>query len=110
MKNNVILAEKIKNRAIEIDIIRGICIFLMILDHFFYDLIAIMPSITNFPNVNGSSYEVYLFAFSYCFLKSSICSGLRIYQLMVLLLGLLSNILAIAVAQLPPPNTATRLT
>ena len=57
--------DKLVNRIIEIDILRGICVFLMIFDHFMYDIFALMPMIFDFPKQAGNSYEVYNFAIKY---------------------------------------------
>lgn len=60
-----ILKDKFSKRIIEIDILRGICIFLMILDHTMYDIFGLMPVIFNFPKRGGISYDIYDFAIKY---------------------------------------------
>ena len=60
-----IINDKLSKRIIEIDVLRGICVFLMIFDHMMYDIFALMPMFTNFPIRQGMSYDVYLFAMEY---------------------------------------------
>ena len=62
---NVGLKDKINNRIIEIDVLRGICIFLMIFDHFIYDVFALMPYIFDFPRKSGLSYDIYTLTLKY---------------------------------------------
>lgn len=54
------------NRIIEIDILRGIAVILMILDHTMYDIYGLMPEIFNdFPSFKGTSYSIVSFAHKY---------------------------------------------
>lgn len=65
MKNNI-ANNKLVNRIIEIDILRGICVFLMIFDHTIYDIFAVMPMIFNFPGHGGGiAYDIYELAINY---------------------------------------------
>ena len=61
MKSDIV-NNKFANRIIEIDVLRGICVFLMIFDHAFYDIFGILPVLTNFPIFGKPSYDVYEFA------------------------------------------------
>ena len=55
-----------KNRIIEIDILRGVAILFMMLDHFIYDIFGFMPFIfTDFPKKDGLSNTIFNFAIDY---------------------------------------------
>lgn len=46
--------EKLNKRITEIDLLRGICVFLMVFDHFMFDLWGLMPELfLRFPEPNG---------------------------------------------------------
>ena len=46
--------EKLKARVTEIDLIRGICVILMVIDHTFYDLFGVLPEIfSDYPPTEG---------------------------------------------------------
>lgn len=64
MKSDIV-NNKFANRIIEIDVLRGICVFLMIFDHAFYDIFGVLPILTNFPIFGKPSYDVYEFAMAY---------------------------------------------
>lgn len=54
---------KVKKRVFEIDFLRGLCILLMILDHFFYDWCVLMPYI--FGPIEQPTWLVELHNFAY---------------------------------------------
>lgn len=56
----------LENRITEIDFLRGICVFLMIIDHAFYDVFGVLPSVfEDFPYKNDFSRKLYEFAVGY---------------------------------------------
>lgn len=56
--------ERLRSRITEIDLLRGICVFLMVFDHIMVDLWYFLPSIFNgFPPVEGFWYEMVKFAY-----------------------------------------------
>lgn len=58
-----------KHRIPEIDILRGVAVFLMIFDHFMYDIWGLMPFVfSDFPNVNGLSWNIVSLAAHYWFM------------------------------------------
>lgn len=57
--------EKLKNRVTELDLIRGICVILMVIDHAIYDFIGVLPFVfADFPR-EGFSQKIYEFAGAY---------------------------------------------
>ncbi len=57
---------KNQNRIIEIDLLRGIAVLFMILDHFFFDIFGLMPFVfSDFPARVGFSNQLYRFATFY---------------------------------------------
>lgn len=58
--------EKLKARVTEIDLIRGICVILMVIDHMFYDLFGVLPEIfLNYPPTKGFWSKAYDFSIDY---------------------------------------------
>lgn len=58
--------DRTNKRIIEIDILRGIAVLFMIIDHFIYDIFAVMPMIfKDFPTANTWSEKIYDFSKKY---------------------------------------------
>lgn len=58
--------EKLKARVTEIDLIRGICVILMVIDHTFYDLFGVLPEIFyDYPPTEGFWRNAYNFSVDY---------------------------------------------
>lgn len=63
MKKEETKKEKLEKRIIEIDFLRGIAVFLMILDHFMYDLWGLLPMIfEDFPKRDTFFFDLVKFA------------------------------------------------
>ena len=61
----MIKKKNFKNRAIEIDILRGIAVLFMIFDHFMYDCAALMQEIFVDYGMEGWTFDLNYFAISY---------------------------------------------
>ncbi len=58
--------EKLKSRVTEIDLIRGICVILMVIDHGFYDLFGVLPYVFDgYPPADGFWHNAYSFSVFY---------------------------------------------
>ena len=60
------MKEKNNNRILELDLLRGIAVFLMIFDHFMYDLWGLLPSLfVDYPFGNPIATNMYRFSIAY---------------------------------------------
>lgn len=81
--------EKLKARVTEIDLIRGICVILMVIDHMFYDLFGVLPEIfLNYPPTKGFWSKAYDFSIDYWVCDARVVARFVVIAFFLVLTGI----------------------
>lgn len=81
--------EKLKARVTEIDLIRGICVILMVIDHTFYDLFGVLPEIFyDYPPTEGFWRNAYNFSVDYWVCDARVVARFVVIAFFLVLTGI----------------------